>query len=96
MKIRWFIYGSVVLGSALFTAAIAACAPDTSAPTLQASARTSSEAQETAVVVSLATPTPMLEPFTDYACLNCHTDQAQLTLLAVEDKVTEALSEGPG
>ena len=38
------------------------------------------------------------EPFTDQACLDCHTDQASLTELAVvdEEEPEEALSSGPG
>jgi hypothetical protein len=38
-----------------------------------------------------------LEPFTDQACLDCHTDQGRLMALAVEEEeVHEALSSGPG
>ena len=38
------------------------------------------------------------EPFTDQACLDCHTDQARLTELAVveEEEPEESLSSGPG
>lgn len=38
------------------------------------------------------------EPFTDRACLDCHTDQAHLTELAVveAEEPEEALSSGPG
>ncbi len=38
------------------------------------------------------------EPFTDQACLDCHTDQARLTELAVveQEDEKEALSSGPG
>lgn len=38
-----------------------------------------------------------IEPFTDSACLDCHTDQQRLTELAVvEEEAPEALSSGPG
>lgn len=37
-----------------------------------------------------------LEPFTDQACLDCHTDEARLRELAVEEESPEALSSGPG
>jgi hypothetical protein len=37
------------------------------------------------------------EPFTDQACLDCHTDEDRLTELAVVEEVAhEALSSGPG
>lgn len=41
-------------------------------------------------------PTPVVPPFTDIACLECHTDQDTLKLLAVEKEVVESHSEGPG
>lgn len=38
-----------------------------------------------------------LEPFTDQACLDCHTDQERLMAPAVEEEaVHESLSSGPG
>lgn len=40
-------------------------------------------------------PTPVVAPFTDQACLDCHTNQERLTELAVEEEVV-SLSEGPG
>ncbi|MBK8026712.1 MAG: hypothetical protein IPK19_36345 [Chloroflexi bacterium] len=43
-----------------------------------------------------APPLPTLEPFTDTACLECHTDEAKLRELAQEDAPAEAESEGPG
>ena len=58
------------------------------------------------VTLFLTTPLPLalaeepqdITPFEDFACLNCHTDKARLTELAVvapqEDE--EALSSGPG
>lgn len=73
---------------------MASCTPDTSAPALQQRAGSSPTAQPATVNLP---PTPVwLEPFTDYACLECHTDQAQLTELAKPDEPTETLSEGPG
>ncbi|MBL8131528.1 MAG: hypothetical protein JNL42_06695 [Anaerolineae bacterium] len=41
-------------------------------------------------------PVPTLEPFTDTACLDCHTNEAKLRELAQEDAPAEAESEGPG
>lgn len=41
-------------------------------------------------------PKPVVPPFTDIACLECHTDRDQLQILAVEEEVVESLSEGPG
>lgn len=39
---------------------------------------------------------PVVPPFTDTACLECHTNREQLQLLAVEKEVVESHSEGPG
>ena len=36
------------------------------------------------------------EPFTDQACLDCHSDEDRLMALAVEEESPEALSSGPG
>lgn len=41
-------------------------------------------------------PTPVVRPFTDTACLECHTDQDAMKLLAVEREPDESHSEGPG
>lgn len=41
-------------------------------------------------------PNQVVPPFTDIACLECHTNQDQLQRLAVEEEVVESLSEGPG
>lgn len=47
--------------------------------------------------LTLPPPTPIHAPFTDQACLECHTDQERLTLLAHPDEPAhEALSSGPG
>jgi hypothetical protein len=39
-----------------------------------------------------------IEPFTDFACLECHTDQQRLTELAPaeQEEEAESLSSGPG
>jgi hypothetical protein len=49
-------------------------------------------------IATLPTVYPALElkPFTDQACLDCHTDQEALVALAVEDETPEVLSSGPG
>jgi hypothetical protein len=36
------------------------------------------------------------EPFSDQACLDCHTDEDRLKELAVEEESPETLSSGPG
>ncbi|MCU0479934.1 MAG: hypothetical protein MUE54_01825 [Anaerolineae bacterium] len=41
-------------------------------------------------------PTPVVPPFTDIACLECHTNQEALQTLAVEKEVVDSHSEGPG
>jgi len=41
-------------------------------------------------------PSPVVPPFTDTACLECHTNQETLKTLAVEEVVVESISEGPG
>lgn len=43
-----------------------------------------------------AEPSPVVPPFTDTACLECHTNQETLKTLAVEEVVVESISEGPG
>ena len=48
------------------------------------------------VSISLASPNLEIEPFEDFACLDCHTDQQRLTELAIEEEAPEALSSGPG
>jgi cytochrome c5 len=75
-------------------AALISCAPNTSAPTLQPR-RTATSSPEPALATAQATQVT-LAPFTDQACLKCHTDQQQLKALAVEDTPVKAESEGPG
>lgn len=48
------------------------------------------------VSVSLASSRLEIEPFEDFACLECHADQQRLSELAVEEEAPEALSSGPG
>jgi len=91
--------GLTLIGSALIAtgAILAGCSPDTSAPTL--ARRATSTPVAGAVTPTGATLAPAVltvEPFTDYACLNCHTDQEQLTALAVVEETGESLSSGPG
>lgn len=76
----------------------AGCTPDTAAPVLQQRPGTALTAAPagTAVAVNLPPTQVWLEPFTDQACLDCHTNQAQLIELAKPDEPKESLSEGPG
>lgn len=46
--------------------------------------------------VAAGMPLAEREPFTDQACLDCHTDEDRLVALAVEEESPEALSSGPG
>ncbi len=73
---------------------MASCAPDTSAPASKV--ERIEPAQATRVAVNLPATVEWVEPFTDQACLDCHTNEEQLTLLALPDEPTETLSEGPG
>ncbi len=42
-------------------------------------------------------PSQDIPPFTDYACLDCHTDEGRLKDLALKpEEPEEALSSGPG
>ena len=86
----------ILLAGTVLVGIVTSCAPDTTAPVLQSRAPTGDGAEVVRVALDSVPPTPVIAPFTDHACLDCHTDQEQLTALAVEDKVTESLSEGPG
>lgn len=44
----------------------------------------------------VAQPNQVVPPFTDTACLECHTNREQLQVLAVEEVVAESHNEGPG
>ena len=98
MHLRHTIGLLAAAGAAVAVVALVGCAPDTSAPTLQA--RSGANSAAAARIAQLPTPvaeaTPALEPFTDQACLDCHTSQTELVDLAIEDAPTEALSSGPG
>ena len=70
------------------------CAPDTRAPVFQAK---QTVRQPSSALAARDLPTRVaLEPFTDRACLDCHTDQARLVSLAVAKPAVETPSEGPG
>ena len=86
----------LLITGAVLVGIITGCAPNTSAPILQSRPQATDDASVVRIALDTAPSTPVIAPFTDYACLDCHTDQEQLTALAVEDKVTESLSEGPG
>lgn len=45
---------------------------------------------------ALSSPLGQMEPFSDQACLNCHTDEERLQTLAVAEEKSESLSSGPG
>ena len=100
INVRWSLL--VVMGLLVWAALLSGCAADTTAPTLQP--RPTDENAPTPVAdltevdhsgMEIAGEgTPEVE-FTDFACLDCHTDEEQLKALAVEEK-TESLNEGPG
>ena len=49
--------------------------------------------------IASGTAAEQVEPFSDFACLECHTDRQRLTELApaeAEDEEAESLSSGPG
>ncbi len=75
-------------------AALISCAPNTSAPSLQPR-RTATGSPEPTLANAQVTQVA-LAPFTDQACLECHTDEQQLKALAVDDTPVKAESEGPG
>ncbi len=74
------------------------CTPDTTAPTLQSQPTNAPpSAEDDANAVSVSSVMTSVPPFTDTACLNCHTDQPTLVELAIpEEDDHEALSSGPG
>jgi len=101
MRLRTLSIVFMVLALVLFALAVASCAPDTSAPVLVARAtQAATEAvQPTPLQIADAgTPMATLQPFTDTACLDCHTNREQLEALAIpeEDSEHESLSSGPG
>ncbi len=100
INVRWLFL--VMMGLVLLAAVLSGCAADTTAPELQP--RPTDENIPTPVanlaevgaggMETVGEGTPEVE-FTDFACLDCHTDEEQLKALAVEEK-KENLSEGPG
>jgi hypothetical protein len=56
----------------------------------------SGNAQDTNPVSEQPSPAFEVVPFTDQACLDCHTDQAKVQTLAIEEEKPDSLSEGPG
>ncbi len=101
MKIRHLAGVLLVMGALLMLAtANASCTPDTSAPTLDSEASVDVVATEDAApsdAFDLTTDiADRIEPFTDQECLDCHTDEVQLTALALPEEETEKLSSGPG
>jgi hypothetical protein len=97
MKARLLASLFVVMG--LFVVAailVSGCARDTDAPELQVEELSVAETEEPGDSdITLTTTDMHLEPFSDFACLDCHTDQEELVELAVEEEVV-SLSEGPG
>jgi hypothetical protein len=82
---------------------LASCTPDKSAPTFdsqQTAALTPEATEPQTVAMAQQSPTPVVPPFTDTACLDCHTDRPVLEELAVgaesDHHAGEALSSGPG
>ena len=100
INVRWSLL--VVMGLLVWAALLSGCAADTTAPTLQP--RPTDENAPTPVAdltevgqsgMEIAGEGTSEVEFTDFACLDCHTDEEQLKALAVEEK-TESLNEGPG
>lgn len=97
---RFISLSSLLLGLIVLLAVLViSCEPNRETPEYLV------EAQATAVFPTPAnralnlTPLATLataEPFTDFACLDCHTDQARLMELALPDEPEESLSSGPG
>jgi nitrate reductase cytochrome c-type subunit len=88
----WFVLST---GMVMIAAGLAvSCAPDTRAPVFQAR-QTVRQPSPASAARDLPTQVA-LEPFTDHACLDCHTDQTRLVSLAVAKPAAETPSEGPG
>ena len=90
------IIGLLLIG---LGAALIGCTPDRSAPELVHAEVIESEVTATPAEVALASlELTQVPPFTDVECLECHTNQGQLTLLAAppEESEAESLSSGPG
>lgn len=86
----------ILLGVAMLLAGlVASCAPDKSAPVLEARITPTSPDNVSADLITTEMVAD-LEPFTDTECLDCHTDQVRLVELALPEEAGETLSEGPG
>ncbi len=101
MKQHHGLWLFVVIGAWLLVgAALASCAPDTSAPELNTEARlenlvTPTDPVEVAQADTDSQAADVPAAVTDIYCLDCHTNQTIMQGLAVEEEV-ETLSEGPG
>jgi len=100
MKQRHGLWLLLILGTLLLVgAALASCAPDTSAPERQVDVEEPGGAAQavTAEPLQIDTSTGIdAVEFTDVACLDCHTNEELLKELAVEEEEPEVLSSGPG
>jgi hypothetical protein len=85
----------LAVGSSLV---VAGCMPDLTAPTLAAPEGTAEVVVEPIVLVSVPSGTamPAVAPFSDTACLDCHTNQDLLMELAIPEEKEAKLSSGPG
>jgi len=94
----FFLTGTALVVGGLMAHAVTYASASTEACP-EAQAEVSMVAHRTVTTVSQGTlaiePPPVVEPFTEQVCLDCHTDQERLTALAVE-KEKVSLSEGPG
>ncbi len=97
--VLWLLIAAA--GLLLVAAGLAGCAPDTTAPELQAQAveaQLPTDLPDDTVPVSDQPGQAVEVPvFTDTACLDCHTDEDRVQELAVEEEPDEeSLSSGPG
>lgn len=99
MSKRFFAWSLTLGGASILLAGLmAACAPDTTAPVLQLRPTRVVDSSEAETVRIVALPTLPFEvaPFSDHACLDCHSDRALLEELAQPIEIDESHSEGPG
>lgn len=77
---------------------LVSCAPDTTAPTLQSRPTNAPPATEDATAANVVDVVmESVPPFTDTACLDCHSDQpAMVELAQPKDSGHGELSSGPG
>jgi mono/diheme cytochrome c family protein len=94
-KFHSFWLLTLISGLLLVGAALVSCAPDDSAPELEAPTAVA-DAGDQPVADTGAADELVTATFTDQACLDCHTDEARLQELAVDEGPAESLSEGPG